>query len=86
MIKSEKPSNSQYWELEVDCKNKKYLNKVVKSLLKYGMINFEVELVDFLYNHEEGYDARYTVFMWCSSFNNLKNITKDLVKIEKKLN
>ena len=85
MINSDDKSNAQNWELEVTCKNKKYLKKVVKAILKYGMINFEVKNVEFHYCHEGGYDARYIVFMWCSWFHNLADISKDLSKIEKKL-
>jgi hypothetical protein len=83
MIKLDEKSNAQAWELEVTCRNKKYLDEVVKAILKYGFINFEVELVECLSNHEE-YNGRYTVLMWCSWFNNLSNIAKDLAKIETK--
>jgi len=82
---TDEKSNAQSWELEVTCKNRKYLNAVVKSILKYGMINFTVEFVDWNYCHEGGHDGRYIVFMWCSWFNNLSAISKDLAKIEKKL-
>ena len=84
MIKSDESSNAQSWELEVTCKNKKYLDAVVKAILKYGMINFEVESVD-CHSNVDGWDGSYIVLMWCSWFNNLKNISKDLAKIEKKL-
>jgi len=82
MIKSDEKS-PQSWELEVTCKNKKYLDAVVRAILKYGMIDFEVVNVQCISNYEK-WDGKYTVFMWCSGFNNLKNITKDLAKIEKK--
>jgi hypothetical protein len=82
-MKLDEKSNAQAWELEVTCKNKKYLDEVVKAILKYGMINFEVELVECLSNYEE-YNGRYTVLMWCSWFNNLSNIAKDLSEIEDK--
>lgn len=84
MLKVDNRSNAQSWELEVTCKNKKYLDEVVKAILKYGMINFEVELIDCITNHEK-WNGRYTVLMWCSWFNNLANISKDLAKIEKRL-
>ena len=84
MIKVNDKSNAQSWELEVTCKNKKYLNAVVKAILKYGNIEFEVELVECMSNHEK-WDGRYTVLMWCNWFNNLSAIAKDLAKIEKKL-
>ena len=83
MMKLDEKSNAQAWELEVTCRNKKYLDEVVKAILKYGMINFEVELVECLKTHEE-WDGRYTVLIWCSWFNNLSNIAKDLAKIETK--
>lgn len=83
MIKLDEKSNAQSWELEITCKNKKYLDEVVKAILKYGMIDFEVNTIEY-YTNPEG-DGRYTVFMWCSWFHNLKNITKDLEKIEKRL-
>ena len=84
MIKSDDKSNAQSWELEVTCKNKKYLDKVVKAILKHGMINFEVENIECISNVDV-WDGRYVVFMWCSWFNNLKAISKDLAKIEKQL-
>lgn len=84
MINLDEKSNAQSWELEVTCKNKKYLVAVIKAILKYGMIEFEVQIVECLSNHEK-YNARYTVLMWCSWFNNLKAISKDLYKIEKRL-
>lgn len=83
-MKSDENSNAQSWELEITCKNKKYLDEVVKAILKYGMINFEVEVGECITNHEE-WDGRYTILMWCSWFNNLANISKDLAKIEKRL-
>jgi hypothetical protein len=56
----------------------------VKAILKYGMIDFEVNNVEY-HAYHDGYDARYTVLMWCSWFHILKNVAKDLAKIEKKL-
>lgn len=84
MINVDEKSNAQSWELEITCKNKKYLDEVVKAILKYGMIDFEVNNVECLSNADE-WDGRYTVFMWCSWFNNLNNITTDLAEIEKRL-
>jgi hypothetical protein len=85
MIKVDDKSNAQSWELEVTCKNKTYLEAVVSAILKYGMIEFEVNIIDCITHHDGEYDARYTVLMWCSWFHNLKNISKDLAKIEKQL-
>jgi len=84
MIKEDEKSNAQTWELEVTCKNKKYLDEVVAAILRHGMINFEVENVECITNDGK-WDGRYTVLMWCSWFNILKKISKDLAKIEKKL-
>ena len=84
MMKLDEKSNAQSWELEITCKNKKYLDEVVKSILKYGMIDFEVNNTECLSNADE-WDGRYTVLMWCSWFNNLKNITTDLAEIEERL-
>ena len=84
MLKTDEQSNAQSWELEITCKNKKYLDEVIGAILKYGMIEFEVENIECLSNDGE-WDGRYTVLMWCNWFNNLKNIAKDLAKIEKKL-
>ena len=83
MLETNKDSNAQSWELEVTCKNKKYLDAVVKAILSYGMIDFEVENVECMSN-SDGWDGRYLVLMSCSWFNNLKKIAKDLAKIEKK--
>ena len=85
MINTDEKSNAQSWELEVTCKNKKYLKAVVKAILKYGMIEFEVNVVEYTAWQDNKWDARYTVLMWCSWFNILKNVSKDLAKIEKKL-
>ena len=84
MIKLDEKSNAQSWELEITCKNKKYLNEVVKAVLSYGMIDFEVENIECL-SSSDGWEGRYTVFMWCCWFNNLAGISKDLKKIEKRL-
>tara|TARA_B110000114_G_C14697091_1_gene239794 strand:+ start:246 stop:503 length:258 start_codon:yes stop_codon:yes gene_type:complete len=84
MIKLDEKSNAQSWELEITCKNKKYLNEVVKAVLSYGMIDFEVENIECL-SSSDGWEGRYTVFMWCCWFNNLACISKDLKKIEKRL-
>lgn len=84
MIKTDENSNAQSWELEVTCKNREYLNAVVKAILKYGMINFEVNTVDCHSNSDE-WEGNYTVLIWCSWFNNLSDIANDLKKIEKRL-
>ena len=84
MIKSDDKSNAQSWELEITCKSKNYLDEVVKAILKYGMIDFEVVNIDFK-SFGDGYDARYTVLMWCSWFNNLANLANDLREIEERL-
>ena len=84
MIHIDEQTNAQGWELEVACKNHKYLKAVVKTILKYGMIDFEVETVEYS-AWQDGFDARYTVLMWGSWFGTLNNITRDLAKIEKKL-
>lgn len=84
MIKTDEKSNAQSWELEVTCKNKKYLDAVVKAILKYGHIEFEVNNVECITNHPK-WDGRYTVLIWSSWFSNLSNFTKDLARIEKRL-
>ncbi len=85
MIKTDEKSNAQTWELEVTCKNRKYLEEVVMAILKYGMIEFEVTSVEGCGNHEGVWEGRYTVLLWCSWFNNLKNIVDDLAGIEERL-
>jgi hypothetical protein len=84
MVNTDEKSNAQSWELEITCKNKKYLDAVVKAVLKYGMMNFEVESIECTTNHEH-WDGRYLVLIWCSWFSNLSDLAKDLAKIEKKL-
>jgi hypothetical protein len=84
MINADVNSNAQSWELEVICKNKQYLNAVVEAILKYGVINFEVEVVDFSAWEDGEWDGRYTILMWAAWFSALKRISKDLAKIEKK--
>lgn len=84
MIHVDENTNAQGWELEVICKNREYLNAVVKAVLKYGMINFEVEVIDGAGNHDGVWEGRYSVLMWCSWFHNLNSLTKDLARIEKK--
>jgi hypothetical protein len=83
MMKVDDKSNAQSWGLEVTCKNKKYLDLVVAAILKYNVIEFEVNLIDITSNSEE-FNGRYTVLLWCYWFHNLKSISKDLAKIEKK--
>ena len=85
MIKVDDKSNAQSWELEVTCKNRAQLNEVVKAILKYGMIEFEVNIVDGISDLNGNWEGKYTVLMWCSWFNNLKNITTDLAEIEERL-
>ena len=85
MINTDEHSNAQSWELEVICKNKKFLNAVIKAVLKYGMIEFEVNVVEYTAWQDDEWDARYTVLMWCSWFHILSSVSKDLAKIEKKL-
>ena len=48
------------------------------------MINFEVEVGECITNHEK-WDSRYIVLIWCSWFNHLANISKDLAEIEERL-
>jgi hypothetical protein len=84
MIHEDEKSNAQSWELEVACKNKKYMYAVVNAIQKYGMIDFSVENVE-ITNYDEEIGGRYLIFMNCSGFNNLKNISNDLAKIEKDL-
>jgi hypothetical protein len=78
-------SNAQSWEHEVLCKNKKYLDAVVGAILKYGMLNFEVDVIEFKPYHDDTFDGRYTVLIWGFWFNNLNKLTNDLKKIEEKL-
>ena len=84
MIKTDINSNAQSWELEITCKNKKYLDAVVAAILKYGMINFEVQSIDCIATQPE-WDGRYVVLIWCSWFKNLRDIALDLGEIEKLL-
>jgi hypothetical protein len=84
MIKTDEKSNSQSWELEIICKNKKYLDAVVSAILKYGMISFEVEVGEVISNFEE-WNSRYIVLLWCSWFHNLAPIAADLQKIEQEI-
>ena len=85
MLNIDPNSNSQGWELEITCKNKKYLDAVVKAILYYGMIDFEVEGVECLSNlPDEPWDGRYLVLMRCSWFHNLKDIAEALAEIEQR--
>ena len=85
MIKLDSKSNAQAWELEVICKNKKYLDAVVTAILKYGMIDFEVENEEFYASSDGSVDGRYIVLIWCSWFHNLASLSNDLEKIEQEL-
>ena len=79
MEESNLTSNAQQWELEIVCKNTTYLNAVVKAILKYKRIDFQVIGVNSI-----GMEERYVVSLWCSWFSNLSLIAKDLYAIEKK--
>lgn len=84
MINADINSNAQAWELEITCKNKEYLNQVVRAILQTGTINFQVENVE--YNStQDDWEGRYTVLIWSSWFSNLNNLTRDLAEIEEKL-
>jgi hypothetical protein len=87
MIKLDENSKAQSWELEVTCKDRVYLNEVVTAILKYGIINFEVEVVESYTNHDDDdkREGSYTVLMWCSWFSNLGDIANDLKEIENRL-
>jgi hypothetical protein len=85
MIKSDENSNAQTWELEITCKNREYLKAVVMAILKYGMVDFEVNSVEGCGDSQGVWEGRYTVLMWCSWFHNLKNIVDDLAEIEERL-
>lgn len=84
MIKLDENSNAQSWELEVTCKNKKYLEAIVSAILKYGSISFEVEVGECISNTPD-WDSRYTVLIWSHWFNTLGNLANDLAEIEDKL-
>ena len=85
MINTDVKSNAQPWELEVVCKNIEYLREVVKAIMKYGHINFEVNVEEFKTYHDSKINGIYTVLMWSSWFHNLAAIAIDLKKIEEKL-
>lgn len=77
-------SNAQSWELQVVCKNKKYLTEVVTAILKHNVIDFEVENME-IYSCLDEVDRRYLVTMTSSWFHNLEEVSKSLSKIEDKL-
>lgn len=74
-------SNAQSWELEVVCKNRKYLNAIIGVILEQKCLNFKAVCVDMIAND----DARYLVLVWGHWFGNLKNLTKQFAKIENRL-
>ena len=84
MINSDVKSNAQPWELEVVCKSKEYLSEVVNAIIKYGHINFQVDVVECV-NYADTTKSVYTVLMWSSWFHNLAAIGSDLKEIEEKL-
>lgn len=83
MLELDEKSNANAWELEITCKNKEYLDKVVLAILEIGMLSFKVENVECIGNHPE-WDGRYTVLIWCHWFSNLHKLTSKLKKIESK--
>lgn len=78
MINSDVKSNAQPWELEIVCKNRKYLDAVVEAILKYGFLEFEVNVEE--YSSDDGI---FTVLIWSVWFNNLAELANDLNEIEK---
>ena len=84
MKKKEKLSNAQSWELEITCKNNEYLDAVIKAVLKHRIINFSVTNIEIVSNENE-IEGKYIVYMECCWFSNLASISKDLLRIEKKL-
>jgi len=83
MLKGNNDSKAQNWELEVVCKNKKYMGAIVKAIVKIGKIGFEVEVGE-CFQTDPSFDASYNVLMWCSWFINLGDVAKELVRIESK--
>lgn len=86
MINENEISNAQSWELEITCKNRKYLDAVVLAILKYGMLNFEVKAVEVHGDKDGVFEGRYLVLIWCCWFHNLSSLCEDLKKIEEELN
>jgi hypothetical protein len=80
MIKQNVNSNAQSWELEIVCKNKQYLERIVLALLEASNINFEVERTC-----NDRLEDIWTIFMWSSWFDNLSFIANKLDKIEEEL-
>jgi hypothetical protein len=84
MINTNEKSDAQGWELEVTCKNKMYLEAIVSAILRCGLIEFEVRIVDIDNKLDliDVIDGRYIVFMWGSWFSNLRNMSNVLADIE----
>lgn len=79
-----KESNAQDWELNVVCKNKKYMKAIIEVLIDIGSIDYEVETVDYSAYADGDWDSRYVIYMSSCWFSNLAPLTKKLSKIEKK--
>jgi len=77
-------SNAQSWELEVVCKNKEYMQEIVRWLSKNGVFEFSVEKIEYLPYEDDKWDGRYIVFVSCSWFSNLHGLATKLKDIEKK--
>lgn len=85
MEKIDLNSNAQSWELKLVCKNNKYLNKIVKRIIKYGFIDFQVSLIEGASNSEGIFEGSYLVVLSSCWLNNLKRISIDFNKIEEDL-
>lgn len=87
MIKGNEDSQAQSWELEVICKNKKYCDAVIKTLLNHGWVDFEVtSLQPKGKDRDTGlWEGSYSILMWSHWFTNLASLTADLKDIEHEL-
>ena len=85
MLKSDEKSNAQCWELEVTCKNSKYFEAVVDSIVSFGNINFEVEVLNGSFDKNDKWEGRYTILIWSSWFSSLGKLSNELVRIEKEI-
>ena len=81
MIKSDLNSQANPWELEVLCKNRDYLNKVIEAILSFGHFNFEVETIEITSNHPE-FQGIYTGLVAGSWLSNSHDLAEKLSIIE----
>lgn len=79
-------SNNNNWELELICKDKKYLQKVITIILEIGNLEFTVECQeDVIIDIDNNIDGHYSILINGYWFSTLNKLTENLDIIESEI-